>query len=194
MVNTFLPYASFYRSADVLDRQRLGRQRVEVLIILRALYGGRGYQNHPAVEMWRKKEVALASYGLYMCDEWIARGYEDNVAEEICDFFPFSQRSDLKMSPKLLLSLGELPWWFGWYAFHESHRSNLLRKNPEWYGRRIRGERINNGPFRRVILPSLPYVWPSHERKIYKVQHAKTSIYHSSPHPAAAKRQNRGVK
>lgn len=174
MVNTFLPYASFSRSADVLDRHRLGRQRVEVLIILRAIYGGRGYQHHPATEMWRTKEVALASYGLYICDEWTARGYEDNVAEEICDFFPFSQPEDLKMSPKLLLSLGELPWWFGWRKFHRSHRSNLARKDPNWYS--IFWEEDDELPF----TPDLPYVWPSHEYKIYKEQHAKNS---SAPPP-----------
>ena len=36
-MQTFLPYSSFYQSARVLDRQRLGKQRVETLQILKSL-------------------------------------------------------------------------------------------------------------------------------------------------------------
>jgi len=36
-VRTFLPYPEFDRSAAVLDRARLGKQRVEVLQILRGV-------------------------------------------------------------------------------------------------------------------------------------------------------------
>jgi hypothetical protein len=35
-VQTFLPYADFAESARVLDRARLGKQRVEALQVLRA--------------------------------------------------------------------------------------------------------------------------------------------------------------
>ena len=38
-MQTFLPYASFEESAKVLDRQRLGKQRVECLQIFNALAG-----------------------------------------------------------------------------------------------------------------------------------------------------------
>lgn len=48
-MQTFLPYPSFAESARVLDRQRLGKQRVEVLQLLRALTGQtKGWANHPA--------------------------------------------------------------------------------------------------------------------------------------------------
>jgi hypothetical protein len=40
------------------------------------------------------------------------------------------------------------PWW-GDPAFHASHRSNLLRKDPVWYGQ-----------FGWAEPPDLPYVWP----------------------------------
>jgi hypothetical protein len=49
-MQTFLPYESYARSAAVLDRQRLGKQRVEAMQILRVLAGETaGWGNHPAV-------------------------------------------------------------------------------------------------------------------------------------------------
>lgn len=47
-MQTFLPYPSFVESAKCLDRQRLGKQRVEVLQLLKALLvPGSGWGNHP---------------------------------------------------------------------------------------------------------------------------------------------------
>lgn len=36
-MQTFLPYPDFAESASVLDRQRLGKQRVETLQVMKAL-------------------------------------------------------------------------------------------------------------------------------------------------------------
>lgn len=44
-MQTFLPYADFPGSAKVLDRKRFGYSA--------------GWQNHPAVKMWRGYEYAL---------------------------------------------------------------------------------------------------------------------------------------
>lgn len=44
---------------------------------------------------------------------------------------------------------GGMPPWLGDEALHASHRSNLIRKDPEWYGR-----------FGWTEPPDLPYVWP----------------------------------
>lgn len=53
-MQTFLPYKSFAESAACLDNKRLGKQRVEVLQILKALHNpSYGWQNHPAVKMCR---------------------------------------------------------------------------------------------------------------------------------------------
>lgn len=163
MVNTFLPYASFSRSAIVLDRARLGKQRVEVMQILSALHGEtQGYMYHPATIMWRGYEAALCNYGLYICDEWIGRGYKDTCRDKIRSYFPFAQPTPAKQ----MRDVGLLPWWFGWKAFHESHRSNLLRKSPDHYG---------------IVFwestPNMPYVWPGEKRNSWKAQHAKGSPY-----------------
>lgn len=136
-MQTFLPLPDFAASAAVLDRQRLGKQRVEVTQILGALRGrASGWVNHPAVRMWHGHEVALARYGLAMIAEWTLRGYKDTCGPKIgalVDGIP-----DLK-----------LPWWLGDEAFHLSHRSNLIRKLPEHYA-----------PLWPGTPDDLPYVWP----------------------------------
>jgi hypothetical protein len=119
----------------MLDRRRLGKQRVEALQILRALQGkSLGWVNHPAVRMWRGYETALAFYGWAMCDEWLDRGYVDNCRAE----FIAAVNSPIVNPP-----------WFGDEAFHRSHQSNLVRKLPEHYR-----------PFFPDVPDDLPYVWP----------------------------------
>lgn len=73
-MQTFLPYASFAKSAKCLDRLRLGKQRPETLQILNTLLGlSEGWRSHPAVKMWRGYEGMLWLYGQTMIDEWVAR-------------------------------------------------------------------------------------------------------------------------
>lgn len=139
-MQTFLPYESFEESARVLDRQRLGKQRVEAWQILRILQGeqvSRGWQHHPAVLMWRGHEIALATYGYAMCSEWIARGYRDTLrgtfANVIREGVPDQQ--------------GRLPWLT--VDFCLAHRSNLIRKDPDYYG-----------PLWPGVPMTLPYIWP----------------------------------
>lgn len=127
------PYSSFGMSAYVLDRKRLGKQRVEALQIYRTLTGvSKGWRNHPAVRMWRGYELALCAYGRIMCVEWEKRGYKDTCFDK----FP------LPVGPVF-------PEWMWRPEFSASHRSNLLRKDPEWYGQ-----------WGWTEPPDLPYVWP----------------------------------
>lgn len=134
-MQTFLPYPSPLKSADVLDRQRLGKQRVEAKQILNALRNGGGWSNHPAVRMWRGHEHVLALYGAAMCVVWRQRGYQDSLLPWF-----IQQAADTPDTG--------MPAWWGDDALHASHRSNLLRKDPEHYGR------LWGGP------DDLPYVWP----------------------------------
>jgi hypothetical protein len=68
MVNTFLPFPQFTKSAQALDYKRLGKQRVEAWQILQALRGEtKGWTNHPATKMWRGHEKALCEYGIAIC-------------------------------------------------------------------------------------------------------------------------------
>lgn len=174
VVNTFLPYPSFVRSAHVLDRARLGRQRTEVVMILRALHGeSRGYVNHPAAVMWRGYEAALVDYGIAVCNEWESRGHHDTQRTHICDYFPMRNRYET-IGPRELKHLGLLPWWFGWRHFHRSHRSNLYRKDPMWYE-----DFAEDGP-------DLPYVWPKPDERVWGEKHAgahrRTWQWYYQPH------------
>lgn len=136
-MQTFLPYPNFIRTATVLDRQRLGKQRVEAWQILRALTGlSGGWTNHPATRMWRGYENELALYGICICEEWIARGYRDSLLPE------FESRFDE--------SIVNIPPWIGDDQFHLSHKSNLLRKLPTHYRK-----------YWRKVPSDLPYVWPT---------------------------------
>ena len=146
-MQTFLPVVidhsgplSCVRSAKVLDRQRLGKQRVEALQIYRVLSGkSTGWRHHPAVRMWEGYTDALMLYGRVMCFEWGARGYKDNCLNQ---FVPWPPKNDVVW-----------PDWMWDPAFAASHRSNLLRKNPEWYGK-----------FGWTEPTDLPYVWPVKHR------------------------------
>lgn len=172
-MQTFLPYPSFAESAAVLDRQRLGKQRVEAWQVLRACAGATaGWRTHPASLMWAAYPLALAAYGVAICDAWIARGYRDSLrprflaalragvsdhggpaaAYEIARTFPrdAAEVSDQgAAAPVVDLSAVPFPFWLGDPAFHASHRANLLRKAPQWYSQ-----------FGWAESPDLPYVWP----------------------------------
>lgn len=135
-MNTFLPYQSFTKSLQCLDYKRLGKQRVEAKQILNVLdpnYDKKGWRNHPAVLMWEGFEEALKLYQNIAIDIWIARGYKNTMP-----FLPVT------------LEKVEMPHWFGNKDFHNSHKSNLLRKNPEFYSK-----------YEWFVPPTLEYYWPT---------------------------------
>lgn len=120
-IQTFLPYADYQKTAEVLDYKRLGKQRVEVLQIARCIASGRttgGWVNHPAVRMWRGHLENLVEYGLVICRTWKARGYKDTCEEKLLEI----------AEPNLIV-----PEWMGDERVHKSHRSKLLSKLPEHY-------------------------------------------------------------
>ena len=132
-MQTFLPYRDFARTAKVLDTRRLGKQRVEVLQILRALTREKyGWQNHPAVRMWRGHEEALVAYGVAICEEWRRRGYNDTCEMKILEDAGVD-RARLR-TQRELLQADELPPWLGNRRVHRSHQAALKRKDPGHYG------------------------------------------------------------
>ena len=83
-MQTFTPYADFAESLRALDLKRLGKQRVEVVQIVRALtVPGYAWSSHPAVLMWKGYEEALGRYGLTACEVWTERGFGDSCAATI---------------------------------------------------------------------------------------------------------------
>lgn len=136
-MQTFLPYSDFTKSAQVLDMRRLGKQRVEVLQILRVLYGeSSGWQYHPAVLMWNGYSQALVYYGIAICNEWIERGYRDICQIRIAGYHNYR-------------IVHKNPPWLGDEKFHSSHRAALLFKKPEYYSQ-----------FGWTEKPEINYYWP----------------------------------
>lgn len=140
-MQTFLPFPDFAESARVLDPARLGKQRVEALQVLRAIVlPNYGWQSHPAMQMWRGYVPALTQYALAMVDEWTEHGHADTTRPLITEFAP--EAAD----PHAIFAQ---PSWLGNEALHLSHRSNLVRKAPEFYA-----------PLFPGVPDDLPYVWP----------------------------------
>lgn len=139
-MQTFLPYPDSDESAAVLDYRRCGKQRPEAKTILDILLDRpmpsrkprTGWLTHPAVLMWKGYEEWLKLYYNFIVREWISRGYKNTMPFEEID-----------------CNAIVIPHWLGDEAFHASHRSNLLRKDPVWYGQ-----------FGWSEPADLPYVWP----------------------------------
>ena len=130
-MQTFLPYADFDKSVQCLDFRRLGKQRVEAKQIIITLTEGSRWFNHPAVLMWNGYIDALKLYMNKCIREWIHRGYKNTMT--LAD-----------VSTQI-----QMPPWFGNNDFHASHRSNLLRKDIQWYSQ-----------FGWTEPTGLAYVWP----------------------------------
>ena len=134
-MQTFLPYSSINKSLEVLDWRRLGKQRVEAKQILNVLLGRtktKGWVNHPATKMWKGYENALKQYLNECIDHWVSRGYNNNMKKEVIE--------------------GDIvyPHWLGDDSFHSTHRSNLLRKDKDFYSQYMWTE-----------SDDMEYYWPS---------------------------------
>ena len=150
-MQTFLPYSNFQKSAEVLDWRRLGKQRVEGMQIINTILNSeaKGWKNHPIVIMWTPYIQALQLYTNTIINEWIKRGYNNNMK---------------------LYDIGsiEMPHWLGDKAFHSSHRANLLRKDYEHYSQ-----------FGWEENSESPYVWldADHKRWYEQITGTKGRIY-----------------
>jgi hypothetical protein len=122
-MQTFLPYADFKKTFKVLDYRRLGKQRLEALTLIHVIEGwkkdgekSRGWINHPITIMWKPYLNALKLYYNKCIEEWVNRGYNNTM-----QLFSITN------------STIQFPKWLGYEPFHASHRSNLLRKEYEYY-------------------------------------------------------------
>jgi len=140
MVTTFLVCSDYREAVKVLDKARLGKQRVEAYQILQTLKEvpdrKKGYQRHPAVLMWKGFEESLKMYFNASVQEWTSRGYENNY-----EYFEVDEKKV------------EHPWWKSFAPLHYSHQASLSRKDPEYY----------KGKFPELPeeYTKLGYLWPS---------------------------------
>jgi len=167
-MQTFTPYADFEQALRTLDLKRLGKQRVEVIQIVRALtVPGYAWSSHPAVLMWKGYEEALGRYGLTACEIWTEREFGDSCAATITADLRSYGITEIRSYAELA-EAEALPPWLLDEAVQLSHRSSLLRKDPEHY--------------RPLFPPDTPqdldYVWPVRspaviERELRKEENAR---------------------
>lgn len=121
--------------------------------LLSALSGSTsGWSRHPAALMWSGCELSLASYMSHVIAEWIDRGYRNSMvvpllADEDGTVVLHSDYAWIAELP----DYDAVPSWLGDESFHASHRSNLLRKDADHYGR-----------FGWTESSDMEYVWPKH--------------------------------
>jgi len=154
-MQTFLPFPEFEKSLHALDYRRLGKQRVEAKQLLKALRAypmghiadpeerrkyvkadiNKGWINHPAAKMWLGYEQALAVYHNEAILAWENRGYKNTMP--------------------LIPTTGYIPMppWLGDPSFHQAHRSNLIRKMPDYYRDQLGWTDPDD----------LEYIWPTSE-------------------------------
>jgi hypothetical protein len=146
-MQTFLPYPNIKESLKVLDNKRLGKQRVESYQIINAITGRpkldgtpyKGWLNHPCSVMWRENIPALKLYYNLCIDEWVSRGFKNTMKKEE------------------IFGTIEYPKWFGVKEFHDSHKSNLLKKDFEFYSQ-----------YSWDVNPNNPYIWIDKDNRWYR--------------------------
>src|SRR5579875_372018 len=101
MVQTFLPFSDFRKSAEVLDGKRLSKQITEANQIIGLITsdqsenGLKPWSHHPCVLMWKDHVMLLKYYHNCMVDEAIKR--------------KFKIREKYEIKEEELTS----PWWLG---------------------------------------------------------------------------------
>jgi hypothetical protein len=118
-MQTFLPYSSFEKSAQVLDNKRLNKQHVEAYQLINTIeQNKKAWRNHPACRMWENNVDALKEYANIIKQECLNRNFK-------------SEKIPFYNLPKNI----NYPKWLGWKLFHISMQSNLVRKNSEFYSK-----------------------------------------------------------
>lgn len=139
-MQTFLPYKSFKKTAEVLDDKRLFKQLVEARQIINIITTGktksgrkyRGFLNHPARFMWEGHANSLKEY-----------------ANEILKEVKKRDKVETPMRPLRFQKVIHPPW-LGNKKFHSSHRAALLKKNYSHYKK-----------FNWEEKPKINYIWPT---------------------------------
>jgi len=166
-MQTLLPYPNFAKSAACLDWKRLGNQRNEAFIVLRANRQGpfclfrlktddqkAGFVYGPVPDEAPEGHAIRRTPWYAHATARMWRGYDRYLClygRTICEEWNSRGYRDSVLPRFLDMPLaGKKPPWLGDPAFHLAHQSNLIRKDPAFY-RPIFG---NNVP------DDLPYIWP----------------------------------
>lgn len=164
MVNIFIIVPDIYLTAQILDQQRLGKQRVEAYQIINALeeYDStgvitNGWKDHPALKSWIGYTNHLKVYFNIIVREWIRRGFQNNmqlypIDETPYNIVPCGFENGCITYDASKFNIYSFPFWVSFYPFYMSHQASLCRKNPKYYKFMLRDE----------LKPFLNfgYLWP----------------------------------
>lgn len=160
---TFLPYSSFVRSAEVLDKKRCWKQVIEAKQIIEILQSIEiaekmfysmlppslrkrrkiPWENHPAVQMWDGYISALIMYFNVFLDT------AKNIFKINTEYKKYTMPESIKF-----------PWWQGNSDFHRAMRAVLIKKKPEFYEPLWPSDNgFNNSK----------YLWPDMKTKTFKI-------------------------
>lgn len=144
-MQTFIPYSNFIDSLKVLDYKRLGKQRVEARTILDNLLKIKvnSWKNHIVAKIWEGYEASLAIYYNLCLNEWVSRGYKNNM--------PYYKLDTWNQQNK------NYPWWLGDIRLHVSHRIRLLQKNFTFYKDKFN---IDSNAYDFILSFPSEYWWP----------------------------------
>lgn len=150
-MQTFAPLTNLTENARCIDLKRLGKQVIESRQIGKALFNPNyGWQNHPATNMWRGHEIGLLIYNTFIHREWQSRRNKQHQGYlNMLDDYNFTVSQAVRLASRPHVVQEFLPEWWGTHAVHESHRSNLLRK-----------DRMHYEKFFNDVPNNLDYVWP----------------------------------
>jgi hypothetical protein len=147
-MQTFLPYSSFPKSAEVLDKKRAWKQVVEAAQILDVLEGRKtGWRNHPAVKMWDGHTLALKEYFNTFLDISI-RVHKINTKYKAYEVYEGCNYPD------------GYPWWLGNKDFHRAMRARLIEKDEAFY--------LHLFPKDKGFNDS-KYFWPVNETQTFRI-------------------------
>lgn len=157
-MQTFLPYADFIQSAQVLDKKRCWKQVVEAKQILDVLEGkSTSWKNHPAVKMWEGYTNALKIY----YNAFLSASVFYHSIKTKLDYYnlPWGCMSEI-MVINTITGTHPAPWWLGNEDFHRAMRSRLIEKDREFYLPKFPEDEGFNGA---------KYFWPVMETKTFRV-------------------------
>lgn len=114
--------ACFRLTAQLLDNKRTGKQRVEAMQLLNILLGRNAdssWKRHPVLHMWKPWTEALKLYYNCFLEEWMARGFVNNLPLEDIDEEALTEQG--------------IPPFLSNKHFVDRHRANLMTKHPDFY-------------------------------------------------------------
>lgn len=148
-MQTFAPYKNCRESAKCLDKKRAWKQVVEAKQILATNgikvpkrdggYMKASYVNHPIHNIWKNHLEALMHYHDVFLEECIFNHGINTTSKFMYELGYYENKNQNEI---------EFPKLFGYKPFHDSHKSNLLRKNPEFYGK-----------YNWNVSDDLEYIW-----------------------------------